>query len=259
MVYIINIYPKYIKEQLKELGGIKIHRAKLYKTKSEHHIIREKWMLDGNKVSFDTLPGLSTTLYIKSKDEFIINKIITDLNIENLPSVNSYSNHYEYYYGIKSINKIDTLTFNNASKLLLSKVAKNKQIMKNTIKLQKKKYYKALIPDKVNYTSTVSEPWFSYIASGKKTIEGRLNKGTFKLMQIGEIVKWINKDKEVLTKIINIKKYNSFDEYLTKESIRNCLPGITDINKGVEIYRKYYSIDDEKRYGVLAIHIELLN
>jgi hypothetical protein len=36
----------------------------------------------------------------------------------------------------------------------------------------------------------VSEPWFSLISLGIKTIEGRKNKGIFKELKIGDVVEW---------------------------------------------------------------------
>ena len=37
------------------------------------------------------------------------------------------------------------------------------------------------------YKENVSEPWFTLISLGLKTVEGRKNKGRFKEMQIGDI------------------------------------------------------------------------
>jgi ASC-1-like (ASCH) protein len=102
------------------------------------------------------------------------------------------------------------------------------------------------------YTIFVSEPWFGYIKSGKKTVEVRRNKGDFKKMQSGDIVKWICKDDSVLTKIIKTQTYDTFKKYLEAEGLNKCLPGVETIEAGVAIYHKYYTSDD----NVLAIEIE---
>jgi hypothetical protein len=39
-----------------------------------------------------------------------------------------------------------------------------------------------------NYIENISEPWFTLISLGLKTVEGRKNKGRFKEMQVGEII-----------------------------------------------------------------------
>ena len=106
------------------------------------------------------------------------------------------------------------------------------------------------------YTIFVSDLWFGYIKSGKKTIEGRKNKGDFKEMKIGDIVKWIHSDDSVLTKIVGKNSYKTFKEYLETEGLSNCLPGIDTIEDGVKVYYKYYTPEDEAKYGVLAIKLE---
>jgi len=65
--------------------------------------------------------------------------------------------------------------------------------------------------------------------------------------------------RSVKTRITKKVKYSTFKEYLETEGIDNCLPGIPSIEHGLSVYFKYYTKEDEKEYGVMAIHIELLN
>jgi len=112
------------------------------------------------------------------------------------------------------------------------------------------------------YTENVSEPWFSLINLGLKTVEGRKNKGRFHDMQLGDIIEWTNNDfmpRSVKTKITKKVVYSTFKEYLETEGIDNCLPGMPSIEHGLSVYYKYYTKEDEENYGVMAIHIELLN
>ncbi len=113
-----------------------------------------------------------------------------------------------------------------------------------------------------NYIENVSEPWFSLISLGLKSVEGRKNKGRFKEMKVGDIVEWTNNDfgpRSVLTKIIGKAEYPTFKEYLETEGLVNCLPTITDLEQGLGVYYKYYTKEDEKEYGVVAIRLEILN
>lgn len=115
--------------------------------------------------------------------------------------------------------------------------------------------------NKPNYTETVSEPWFTLISMGLKSIEGRKNKGRFKEMKVGDIVSWINNDfapRKVLTRITGKAKYNTFKEYLDSEGLDKCLPGIKNIDIGLSVYYKYFTKEDEKEFGVVAIRMELL-
>ena len=111
------------------------------------------------------------------------------------------------------------------------------------------------------YIENVSEPWFTLISLGLKTVEGRKNKGKFKDMQIGEIIEWTNKDfnpRSIQTIITKKNAYNTFEEYLNTEKIQNCLPGITNIEDGLSVYFKYFTKEEEKEFGVIAIGLKLI-
>ena len=108
------------------------------------------------------------------------------------------------------------------------------------------------------YTEYVIEPWFSHICEGKKTIEGRKNNGRFKTMKEGETILFKNQDstKSILTEVVGKRIYPSFKSYLETETLNKCLPGIKDIIEGQNIYYNFYSIEDELKYGVVAIEIK---
>ena len=113
------------------------------------------------------------------------------------------------------------------------------------------------------YEKNLSEPWFSLIKLGLKTVEGRLNKGDFKELKKNDIIKFINNDfpisRNFKVKIKSKKIYNTFSEYLTGERLQKCLPGIDTINEGVTIYYKYYKKSDEQQYNILAIRFKLID
>lgn len=111
------------------------------------------------------------------------------------------------------------------------------------------------------YEEHLSEPWFSLMSVGLKTIEGRKNKGRFKEMKIGDIIRWHNDDfgyRTFDTQIINKYEFNTFQEYLEQLGLNNCLPGINDLGLGLNVYYKYYTKEDEQKYGVVAIELKLL-
>ena len=115
-----------------------------------------------------------------------------------------------------------------------------------------------------NYKKHVSEPWFTLIKNNIKTVEGRLNKGSFAKMKKNDIIIWFNKDTKkirfVKTKIISIHKYKSFNNYIKTERLKNTLPlnTINTIKQGVDVYYQYYSKNDESKYGVFAIRLKLI-
>ena len=102
----------------------------------------------------------------------------------------------------------------------------------------------------------VSNPWFRYICNNQKRIEGRLNKGKFNLLKKGDIVKVTNDDKHCFVKILKIVNYKSFEEYLVFEGLKRTLPGIKTIKEGIDVYRQFYSAEDENLYGILAVYLK---
>ena len=105
----------------------------------------------------------------------------------------------------------------------------------------------------------ISEPWMTLIAASAKTVEGRLKKGSFSEMQVGDLIAWYNDDfgfrREVHTLITGLTTYSSFLEYLRAESLDKCLPayGVCTLEEGAQVYRQYYSSLAEAEHGVLAI------
>lgn len=115
--------------------------------------------------------------------------------------------------------------------------------------------------NKPDYVEHLSEPWFSLISLGLKTVEGRKNKGKFKDMEVGKIIQWFNDDFEhrsINTRIISKQTYSTFEEYLVSEGLDKCLPGIPSISHGLSVYFKYFTKEDESTYGVVAIRLELI-
>ena len=59
-------------------------------------------------------------------------------------------------------------------------------------------------------------------------------------------------------KITSIHHYGSFSEFLMKETLLKCLPGIDTVEQGVRIYHKYYKKEDEAKYQIVAIRFRVL-
>jgi ASC-1-like (ASCH) protein len=102
----------------------------------------------------------------------------------------------------------------------------------------------------------IQNPWFDFIASGKKTIEGRLNRPPFSEFKIGDKLKFINNGNAVCAVVLDIKKYKTFEEYLSIEGLGRTLPNTKTIADGINVYRKYYSKEKEEEFGICAIHLK---
>ncbi len=107
------------------------------------------------------------------------------------------------------------------------------------------------------YDVNVSEPWFSLIKLGLKTIEGRLDRPPFSDMKKGDTITFHNKDlgfdRSHSVKVASRKKYATIEEFLQTETVEKTLPGVDNMEDGVKVYRKFYSPEREKEFGILAI------
>ena len=100
---------------------------------------------------------------------------------------------------------------------------------------------------------TVGEPYKTLILQGKKTVEGRLCKGKFSQLQVGDFLQF--QDTGECLEIIALTHYPSFKAMLENEGLK--LPGIAEIDRGREVYYEFYTPEGEKAFGVLAISIRL--
>ncbi|CAL8463342.1 g2876 [Coccomyxa elongata] len=110
----------------------------------------------------------------------------------------------------------------------------------------------------------VSEPWFTLISMGLKQVEGRLNKGDFARLETGDVIVWENDElgftRTCETRVNGMAHYRTFRAYLQIKHLSRCLhaAGVKTIAQGVQVYREYYSAEDERRYGVLALRLSLM-
>lgn len=103
----------------------------------------------------------------------------------------------------------------------------------------------------------VQEPYLSFILNGQKTIEGRLNKGKFKDLQIGDILIIGSEENKFI--INKLTTYQSFREMLEKEGIENVIPDKNTLDEAEGVYHNFYTKEQEEEFGVVAIGIKLLN
>ncbi len=108
------------------------------------------------------------------------------------------------------------------------------------------------------------------IIAGRKTVEGRLNKGKFAKYAVGDTVQLrrdIRDEQGVLhdgeagaasVRIVAIRHYHTFLEMVTAEGYKKVIPDTVSARAAADEYNKYYSADDQTRYGVLAIEVSVV-
>lgn len=107
--------------------------------------------------------------------------------------------------------------------------------------------------------------------AGRKTIEGRLNKGKFADYQPGDVVKirrdhrddqGILRDGEVdaaTVEVIAIRHYKTFLAMVTQEGYKKVIPSAQSAKEAADEYNKFYSAADQAHYGVLGIEVKIVS
>ena len=105
------------------------------------------------------------------------------------------------------------------------------------------------------------------IIAGRKTIEGRLKKGKFAEYREGDHVSLRRdfRDKHgvlqdgpagaATVRITAIRNYGSFLAMVEAEGFARVIPSAGSAKEAADEYNRYYSIEDQAKYGVLAIEI----
>lgn len=104
---------------------------------------------------------------------------------------------------------------------------------------------------------TLKKIYIDQIRSGKKTVEGRIDKGMFQQFREGDRVRFFAGQEEVICKIIKITKYKSFPDMLKEEGFKACLPESPTFEQACREYDvipNYTSMS--KEHGVLGIKIQ---
>lgn len=108
------------------------------------------------------------------------------------------------------------------------------------------------------------------IIAGRKTIEGRLNKDKFAKYRPGDIVK-LRRDyrdeagvlrdgppNAVRVEVVAIRQYLDFLAMVETEGYQRVIPHATSAQAAADEYNKYYSAEDQAKYGVLAIEFRVI-
>ena len=103
-----------------------------------------------------------------------------------------------------------------------------------------------------------NEP-FVLIKNGTKTIELRLNDEKRRQIKVGDTITFINRsnNEEISTVVINLHKYDSFEE-LYKHFDKISMGYKEDEEADSKDMELYYSSEEQSKYGVVGIEMELI-
>lgn len=149
-------------------------------------------------------------------------------------------------------------------KILKLKEPINESTYYNKYLNTKKKYLmmKEMIGGKL-YHRTIqnppSTPWLDWIEQGLKKYEGRLNRGVWSELKIGDVIVWDDqKGKTLKTKVTELKYYPDFGAAF--RDLGSELVPINDITESAvkSLYAKYFSDSEIRKHGSIAIGLQVL-
>ena len=114
-------------------------------------------------------------------------------------------------------------------------------------------YFNQFYMKKIEFN--VQEPYLSFIKSGQKTGEGRLNKGKFSSLDIGDILT-LSDSSNLEFEVIGKRVYTTFQEMIISEGIERVIPDKESIKDAVDVYYRFYTPEQEQEFGVLAVEIK---
>ena len=104
---------------------------------------------------------------------------------------------------------------------------------------------------------------FDKIKAGKKTIEIRLYDEKRQKVKMGDIIvfhKLPENTKTIKVEVVELSIFKSFRELFSNfDKSKFGHDQSLSIDGEIQMQREHYSEEDEKKYGVVGIHIKLLN
>lgn len=111
------------------------------------------------------------------------------------------------------------------------------------------------------YNMKLLPQYFNYIKNGTKRLELRLNDEKRKDLEINDIIIFekLSEGLEYLnTKVKNIYKYKNFDDLVNDFDIELIADKSITKDELLKTLNEIYTIEEQNKYGVLAIEIELI-
>ena len=110
------------------------------------------------------------------------------------------------------------------------------------------------------YHNHRAEPYFTFLKNGQKTIEGRVRRGKYQNVAAGDsiIVYDLEETESISTRVKRVATYLSFRKMLETEDYKKLLPDATSIDHSVDMYRRFYTPEQEAEFGVVAIEVEVI-
>lgn len=106
-------------------------------------------------------------------------------------------------------------------------------------------------------------PWFQYLFEGIKKWDVQLQKNEWNNVNVDDVILYCGSVNECgkvcCMKIIDIKKFNNFTELIKVIPLHKIMPNITLDIDALALFHTWYSEEDEKKYGIIAVNLERID
>jgi ASC-1-like (ASCH) protein len=100
------------------------------------------------------------------------------------------------------------------------------------------------------------DPWFTYIRSGLKPVEGRKNTPKNQTIHTGCLIEFSNGKEIFLASVLEIRSYSTLEAYLNDVTFPMALPGLSSFEEAVKVYHQWSTPDEIEKYGFLGIFVK---
>ena len=104
--------------------------------------------------------------------------------------------------------------------------------------------------------------YYDYMKNGTKRIELRLNDEKRRKIKIGDTITFLKEQdlsESFDTKVVDLLKYNSFTELIEDYDMSLLADKSMTKNELLNILEEFYTKEEQSKYGVVGIKIELIN
>lgn len=111
------------------------------------------------------------------------------------------------------------------------------------------------------YEMKLQPDFYNYMLDGTKRIEIRLNGEKRKYIKVGDKIKFYkepNLEEYFLTEVVEILKFNDFREMIDNLKIEELADEILTKDELLSTLEKYYTKEQQEKYGTLGIRIKLI-
>lgn len=111
------------------------------------------------------------------------------------------------------------------------------------------------------YEMKLRTEYFNLVKNGDKEYEVRLNDEKRRLINVGDVITFKREPElkdSVNVKVKDLLYFNSFKAMAETLPLSKVGFAGKSIQETVDTYHQFYSLEDEKRYGVVAIKVEVL-